>query len=132
MEIFKIIKEYNIKKKQTENLKKELLQKEMMIETVCNSDKDFLRIGKRGGNCVGRQLQNVYMDTFDDIAAPYFKYDYCENYNKPEKISDCIGCQGYEKYMERCKAHKDYNAAEQNLKNYPFWVKFVAFFQHKK
>lgn len=34
MEIFKIVKEYNIKKKQTENLKKELLQKEMMIETV--------------------------------------------------------------------------------------------------
>ena len=132
MNVRELAQEYNIKKKHVEDLKKELFQKETMIETVYDSEKDLLRVGMHSGKCIGKILQNIYVGTSEDVACPYFEYSYCINFNKSKEAHDCKGCKGYENYVIYRKARDEYCVASQDLDEYPFVVKFVAFFQRKK
>ena len=120
METAELIQEYNIKKQHVKDLRKILNDKEGMIffSVDYNESASFYT-----GKCI---VQYVSMEppVYDDYPRVYQERKRCNNFGK----CNLPACRGYNNYINYVNAKKDYENAKQELKKYPYWIRFCSIF----
>lgn len=124
MEISKTIQEYNIKKNQTTKLYWIWRDKKRNIWF----GRDYrVEPSFENGECICEYMF-VEPAVCGEYEPTYGETSYCENFDNCKRKD----CKGYKNYVDYVKALKDYNDAKQELKKYPWWIRFAAHFQRNK
>ena len=134
MNVCELAQEYNIKKEHKEKLFKEYLEKKSKIVFYRNTEENRKKPTEEEmqGFCKVLICWIPHVTCQDDAVMPSVeRKTTCPNFKYGEKCNN-VTCKSYENYLAYLKAQDAYHKAWDELRNYPFVVKFVAFFQHKK
>lgn len=133
MKIAKLIQEYKLQRKATIDTRVALHNATQNITSVQENWQEGTgpySFYNPKGKCIQYTVVNYTDDSYDFPVTGTLKHkEECDSF-KPE--CKCSKCKTYEDYLIYRKALLENEIAEKELKNYPFWIKFLSVFQRNK